>query len=77
MEVSGLCAANSVQRHGMRKVKSLLDSLANNEEDRMNLLEAQLTLNPFDFDIEMSNTKSVNVNIINAFLYCMQRKLID
>jgi len=72
MENIGLALANPANKNAMLTNKYYLDAFANNEKMRMDLLEAQLTQNPFDFDIEISNSRSENSKILHAFLNCLQ-----
>lgn len=72
MENINLGLANPANKCNMKINKSYLDSLANNEEDRMNLLYTQLRDNPFDFDIKQSETISENSKILRTFFNAMQ-----
>lgn len=72
MENIGLALANPANKNAMQINKYYLDSLANNEESRMDLLYTQLTANPYSFNIKPSETRSENSKILRAFLNCMQ-----
>ena len=43
----------------------------------MNLLEAQLSGNPYDFNIEKSETRSENSKILRSFLNALQYDIKD
>ena len=75
MEIIGMDLANSADKGGMLKVKRFTDAYANNEEDRMRMLEAMLTDNPYSFDFESSGTRSENSKVIRAFLLCAGAEL--
>ena len=72
MESIGLNLANPANKDSMKKVKYFLDCYANNEEDRINFLKAQVTKNPYDFDFESNHNRSVNSKILRSFLTCLQ-----
>lgn len=72
MENIGLALANPANKKAMEINKNYLDSFANNEEMRMDLLTTQLSDNPYKFNIKTSNTRSENSKILKAFLNCMQ-----
>lgn len=72
MENIGLALANPANKNAMQINKYYLDSFANNEESRMDLLYTQLTGNPYSFNINPSETRSENSKILRAFLNCMQ-----
>lgn len=77
MENIGLSLANPANKNAMEINKNYLDAFANNEEMRMNLLEAQLSGNPYDFNIEKSETRSENSKILRSFLNALQYDIKD
>ena len=74
MEVTNLGLSGDNQ-----PVKELLDSYANNTNMRQELIEAQLTTNPFDPEIEFSENKDSNNNlkILNSFLASLGIEIIN
>jgi DNA-directed RNA polymerase beta subunit len=73
--IGGLGLANPANKFNMRINKKFLDAQANNEETRQNLLKAQLSENPYDFDIEFSDKISENSKIFKTFINSMQLEL--
>jgi hypothetical protein len=72
MENIGLALANPANKKAMEINKNYLDAFANNEKMRMDLIETQLSDDPYCFDIEKSDTRSENSKMLRAFLNCMQ-----
>lgn len=77
MENIGLALANPANKNCMQTNKNYLDAMANNEETRMNLLYKQLYGNPYNFDIEISASRSENSKIARSFFNCMQLDFIE
>lgn len=63
MEVTNLNLTNN-----MDNVKELLDSYANNKDDREELVTSMLIDNPFDINYEPTNTESNNSKIIRSLI---------
>jgi DNA-directed RNA polymerase beta subunit len=75
MEVTNL---GGISHNGFEPIKQLLDSYANNSDDRKALITSLLTTNPFDPKIDFNNeTVSNNLKILNATLAGMGIEIIN
>lgn len=72
MEITNMSLIND-----MDSIINLLDSYANNELNRKELITQLLTGNPFDIDIELSKEESNSSKILRSLLLCLGLEIED
>jgi len=72
MEIANLSLVNN-----MDQVMNLLNSYANNDVNRRELIEQSLTGNPLDTTFDFSNVESNTSKIIKSLITCLGGELVD